>query len=385
MITLSLCGGLALVWLLDLASYYDPHDHWANRLPLLFGPLAAAALLFPARGPGPEWRAGALALGSLALTAGLWAYGPLDSGTWGVLENVALLVLLARTARRVERPATALILSVGLAAAVILAPLRLEPYADTVTACFLLTLAVGAAAGLACYLRLLDARRTRAVAAVRQGERLELARDLHDFVAHHVTGIVVLAQAASTIQKTAPEQIEPILKNIEQSGAETLETMRRLVRVLREGEHRGVRPGELLPELARLVSWYAEEGARAQLDASTEARAARLAPEVETSVHRVVQEALTNVRRHAPGADVTVRLDVEAGGAGTDGMCLRVDVRNTLPTVRAATPAGGRGGFGLIGLGERVEAVDGTLRAGPTAEGGWEVTAHFPAMTGSLA
>ncbi|WP_256362054.1 ATP-binding protein [Streptomyces sp. TRM70350] len=79
----------------------------------------------------------------------------------------------------------------------------------------------------------------------------------------------------------------------------------------------------------------------------------RLAPEVETTVHRVVQEALTNVRRHAHGADVAVRLEFDPRGH------LRVETRNTAPTVRATAPTGGRGGFGLVGLRERVEAVEG--------------------------
>ncbi|MEV0643484.1 histidine kinase, partial [Streptomyces sp. NPDC050619] len=206
-ITVSLCGGLALVWLIDLVTYYDPHDRWSSWLPLVSGPLAAAVLLFPARWPGPEWRAGAAALGSLALTVGLYAYAPLKSGTWGLLETVVLLVVLARTARRVERPATAVTLSAALAVAVIAQPLR-NGLTDDFLFSFLLTFAVGGVVGLGCYLRLLDARRARAVTSVRHNERLELARDLHDFVAHHVTGIIVHANAALVIQETSPEQIK---------------------------------------------------------------------------------------------------------------------------------------------------------------------------------
>ncbi|MFD5476253.1 sensor histidine kinase [Streptomyces hawaiiensis] len=143
--------------------------------------------------------------------------------------------------------------------------------------------------------------------------------------------------------------------------------VRRLVRVLREDDHEGIRPSEVWAELARLVSAFSEDEADAQLHVAAAAREARLAPEVETSVHRVVREALTNVRRHAHGAVVAVRVDM-------DGPRLRVDVHNTAPAARHPGPVGGRGGFGLVGLRERVEAVEGALTAAPTDDGGWRVT-----------
>ncbi|WP_405513068.1 sensor histidine kinase [Streptomyces canus] len=373
-LTASLCGGLALVWLYDLAVYYDPQGRWSSWLPLVCGPLAAAALLFPARRPGPEWRAGIAALISLAVTVGLCAYAPLTSGTWGLLETVALLVLLARTARRVERPVTAATLSVALAAAVIAMPLSGGMEHGFLRYSFVLTFVVAGAAGLGGYLRLLDSRRARAVASVRHNERLELARDLHDFVAHHVTGIIVHANAALMIQETSPEQIKPLLEGISRAGGETLDSMRRLVRVLREDDHQAARPGELLTELDRLVSAFAENGTEAALVIAPEVREIRLAPEVETSVHRVVQEALTNVRRHAHGADVVVRLELDSQGH------LRVEARNAAPQTRATGPIGGRGGFGLVGLQERVEAVEGSLASGRTADGGWCVSAAFPVL-----
>ncbi|WP_327714525.1 histidine kinase [Streptomyces sp. NBC_00490] len=373
-ITASLCAALALVWLFDLVTYYDPQGRWSSWLPLVSGPLAAAALLLPDCRPGPERRAGAAALGSLALTVGLCAYAPLTSGTWGLLETVALLVLLARTARRVERPATALTLSAALAVAVITMPLRGGTEDPFLQYSFVLTFVVAGAAGLGGYLRLLDSRRARAVASVRHNERLELARDLHDFVAHHVTGIIVHANAALMIQETSPEQIKPLLEGISRAGGETLDSMRRLVRVLREDDHQAARPGELPTELKHLVSAFAENGTAAALEIAPELRGIRLAPEVETSVHRVVQEALTNVRRHAHGADVVVRLSLDPQGH------LRVEARNTAPQTRSSGPIGGRSGFGLVGLRERVEAVEGSLTSGRTADGGWCVSAAFPVL-----
>ncbi|CAM5695903.1 histidine kinase OS=Streptomyces griseorubiginosus OX=67304 GN=AQJ54_41025 PE=4 SV=1 [Streptomyces griseorubiginosus] len=362
------------MWLYDLAAYYDPQGRWSSWLPLVCGPLAAATLLFPARRPGPEWRAGIAALISLALTVGLCVYAPLTSGTWGILETVALLVLFARTARRVERPATAVTLSAALAAAVIAMPLRGGTEHGYLQYSFVVTFTVGGAAGFGCYLRLLDSRRARAVISVRHNERLQLARDLHDFVAHHVTGMIVQANAALVIQESSPEQIKPLLEGISRAGGETLDSMRRLVRVLREDDHQAARPGELLTELGRLVSAFAGNGTAAGLDVASEVRGIRLAPEVETSVHRVVQEALTNVRRHAHGADVVVRLELDSQGR------LRVEARNSAPQTRATGPVGGRGGFGLVGLRERVEAVEGSLTSGRTADGGWCVSAAFPVL-----
>ncbi len=84
-----------------------------------------------------------------------------------------------------------------------------------------------------------------------------------------------------------------------------------------------------------------------------------------------MQEALTNIRRHAPGAQASVRLDA-------DDTWLWVTVTNTPAAKRAPSPAGGHGGFGLIGLRERIEALDGVLRTGPLPGGGWEVKAGFP-------
>ncbi|MER7501852.1 histidine kinase [Nonomuraea pusilla] len=378
LITVSLGTGLALLWLIDLMglAYGLGGGRPLGVLTLGFGTLVALALLLPDRRPGLVSRAGAAAPGSLVLTAAHLALAPLDV-SWGLLETLALLLLLVRTTRSTPRPAAAVALSAALGAAVIALPLRTGLYYDVLTFSFLLTFAVGGAVGLGCYLRLLDARRARAVAAVRQSERMELARDLHDFVAHHVTGMIVHANAALMIQETSPEQVRPLLEGISRAGSETLDSMRRLVRVLREDDHPTARRGELHAELERLVSAFADHGTEAELDVAPEVRGVRLAPEVETSVHRVVQEALTNVRRHAPGADVAVRLGLDPR---TDGGGLLVEVRNTAPAVRSTTPTGGPGGFGLAGLRERVEAVEGSLTSGPTPDGGWRVSATFPAL-----
>ncbi|KMS66209.1 histidine kinase [Streptomyces viridochromogenes] len=366
------------------------HYRWTSWLPVVSGPLACAALLWPGRRPSTQVRAALAAGCSLALTVGIGVFAGVNgAGTWGFLEGVVLLVLLSRAVRAVSRPGIAVAVSAALAVAVIAIPLRWLPMdirydgQASITGSLLMTLGVGLALAWGLRARLLEEQRARDIAAVRQRQRLELAHDLHDFVAHHhhVTGMIVQANAALALQHTAPEQVGPLLENITRSGSETLDSMRRLVRVLREDDHEGVRPGEVWAEIARLVSVFSEGGAGVQLHVGAAAREVRLAPEVETSVHRVVQEALTNVRRHAHGAAVAVRVDA-------DGPRLRVEVHNTAPAARHAVPVGGRGGFGLVGLRERVEAVEGALTAAPTDDGGWRVTADFPmlaAMAGSPA
>ncbi|MGW7514538.1 sensor histidine kinase [Streptomyces sp. NPDC054796] len=400
---------MGLTWVLDVFSVESatglegPHVWWW----LAPGLVAASALLMSGARPALTWRVGATAFVSWAMTLLQFrAMPPLVAG-WGMLETFCLLLLLALTAREVARPWLAAALCAALGTAVIAAPMRMDESSNAFFS-FLLTFLAGGAVGLGCYLRGLDARRRRAVVDVRQNERLALARELHDFVAHHVTGIVVQAQAARTIRETAPEQVDPLLRGIEEAGSQTLESMRKLVRVLREDEVRAVRPGELYAELAELVAAFSERDAPATLQVAAEARQARAEPEVETSVRNVVREALTNVRRHAPGSpSVTVRVALadeprggadggregrkSEGGRNTAPRLLCVEVHNAPPprhTSAHAEPLGGRGGLGLVGLSERAEAVGGTLHASRAEDGGWTLRAEFPvrgAVAGSPA
>ncbi|MEV0276197.1 histidine kinase [Streptomyces sp. NPDC050610] len=378
----ALYAAFVLLWVADLASATAGRAGAGPRAWLLpvVGPLIAALVLLPAARPrGLTWRTAAAVVLSWLLTGFLLLPGErVVDGAWGLLETACLLLALTRVARREGPPGTAVALSAALGLAVIVVPLRMAEPHLMVAFSFLLTFFVGAAVGLGSYLRVLDGRRVRAISAVRDGERRELARDLHDFVAHHVTGIVIQAQAARTVRETAPEQVDPLLESIERAGTETLDSMRRLVRVLREEEGEPLRPGDTLDELPSLVAEFTRNGGPpVALEVTDAARRARLGPAVETSVQRVVREALTNVRRHAPGAataDVRVDADRER---------LTVQVRNAPSAERRFAPLGGRGGFGLLGLRERVEAVEGELRAEPTADGGWLVAAAFPAPAGA--
>ncbi|TYK53548.1 hypothetical protein FXF68_00780 [Actinomadura decatromicini] len=273
-------------------------------------------------------------------------------------------------------------------AAIMTTPLRYSPLAALLfTAPLGVTVAV--ALGIGLYLRAVDARRSRALAAARRDERLELARDLHDFVAHHVTGIVVQAQAARFTAGSgaahSPEQLDAMLGGIEKAGTEALTSMRRMVGLLRDAQHVDAPDGEArgdggaatrpvgdLARLRELVDGFTHPPAALTLapDLGT------LPPEVATSAHRVVQEALTNVRKHAADA-ATVQVTLARVGHGVE-VAVRDDGRGRgrrLPS----------GGFGLTGLAERVGALGGWLRAGPRPDGGWEVVAVLPVPDGRTA
>ncbi|WP_307782071.1 histidine kinase [Streptomyces sp. MBT65] len=374
---------MALLWVLDVASVagtagLEGAGVWWRVVP---GVVAGVVLLSPGRPPASTWGAALAVAVSWAVTLGLLGSVTPTFAGWGLLETLCLLLLLVRTAKDVPSPRQAAALSAALGIAVLAAPMRLD--GSGVAFAFLLTFPTGGAVGLGCYLRSLDDRRRRAVAGVRQSERLELARELHDFVAHHVTGIVVQAQAARAIRESAPEQVDVLLGHIERAGSETLQSMRKLVRVLREDDARAVRPGDLFAELGELVAAFAERDAPATLQVAAEVRQARPDPEVETSVRNVVREGLTNVRRHAPGSpSVSVRVGLSGEGeGGGDARRLRVEVHNAPAARRTAPnaePLGGRGGLGLVGLAERTEAVGGTLYASRAEDGGWRLTAEFP-------
>ncbi|MFE9881140.1 sensor histidine kinase [Streptomyces sp. NPDC005784] len=391
---------MALLWVVDVTGAasdagLEGGSAWWRLAP---GLVAAVALLLPDGRLAPAWGAGAAVLVSWTVTLALFtSVKPWLIADWGLLETLCLLLLLVRTMRDTPQPWLAATLGTALASAVIAAPMRMLD-SGNVYFSFLLIFFTGGAVGIGSYLRSLDDRRSRAVADTRQNERLELARELHDFVAHHVTGIVVQAQAAQAIREIAPEHVDPLLRGIEQAGGETLQSMRKLVRVLRDDTTRTVRPGELYAELGELVATFSERDVPATLQFAAEARQARPAPEVETSVRNVVREALTNVRRHAPGSpSVSVRValsDDDDGGGDVDSAAarrLRVEVHNAPPPRPAtpnAEPLGGRGGLGLIGLTERAEAVGGTLQASRAEDGGWRLTAEFPvrgAVAGSPA
>ncbi|WP_327710590.1 histidine kinase [Streptomyces sp. NBC_00464] len=379
LITVCALLALALTGFADVALLSMAPDPWhpaTNWLPVLVtGPLLILAVGDTRFSPPLLPRIWMVVAMSLTLS-GICVAVPQTGSSVGALEIAGLLGLLLRTAARTARPKAAAASAAALSVTVLVLPFRTGSWPSIVAGVYMLTVILAIVITLGCAIRAMEARRRRAITDVRQAERLALARDLHDLIAHHMTGIIVQAHAATAVYPTAPDKVEPILRNIAQAGTETLESMRRLVRVLREDNHTAVRPGDLLSELAELTASYSTPAAAglapatARLEATAAARTAHISPEVEISAYRVAQEALTNVRRHAPGAQVDIRLDA-------DSTWLQLGITDTGGPHRTAVPAGGQGGFGLIGLRERVEALDGTLHTGPLPNGGWEVKATF--------
>jgi signal transduction histidine kinase len=290
----------------------------------------------------------------------------------GVAAALGLLVLGA-AAVRVAAVRPAALVAVG-GVAVLVAGRASVRHEYILPLAFLGLLAWGGALGVGVWLRFVDTRHQLAVDAARRDERLELARELHDVVAHHVAGIVVQAQAARLVAARRPETLEPALAGIESAGTDALGAMRRVVGLLRDaGDPGGVTPGQ--EELAGLVARFADAGPAVRLRFPDDGQGS-WPPEVASTVYRVVQEALTNVVLHAPeAAEVTVLVENAPSG-------VTVEVVDDGPASPYAPSWFARGGYGLVGMRERVEALGGTLRAGPGPAGGWVVQAELPARAG---
>ncbi|GHE05947.1 sensor histidine kinase [Streptomyces alanosinicus] len=353
------------------------HRVWPVTLVLA---VAFTAVLWPAgRRPawlGPEVRTAVPALLSGLYTAGVRLAG--EAAPFGPGEVAALLCLLFIAVRHCppRRAAGCALLDVT---ALLVTPLRMSPRVPEDTFGFIAAglLLVGLVAGLAGHLRSLDYRRAVAVGETRRAERLAIAADLHDFVAHHVTGILVQTQVARLMAAGRPGELDPVLAGIERAATEALASMRRTVGVLRDtgpgGDAvAGHRPAGDLAGVAELADRFPAPGQQAVLDRDPALADAEIPHEVQAAAFRVVQEALTNVGRHAADA-VEIHIGLHRAGKG-----LRVTVVDDGRGGSRLPDAAHGGGFGLVGLTERVTARGGTLHAGPRAEHGWEVRALFP-------
>ncbi|WP_327380131.1 sensor histidine kinase [Streptomyces sp. NBC_01212] len=311
--------------------------------------------------------AGVFAVASLCFSAAMHLMLTVGSQALGFAEPAALVWLLLLVARR-GKPSWAAVAVPLLLLAIVLRPVSIAVRQTTTIMALFLALVAVTALGVGLGMRLLLVDRRRQAAALKLEQRTEFARDLHDFVAHHVTGIVVQAQGARAIADRRPELVPPALERIEQAGSEALTSMRHMVGMLRgaDGEV-ALTPLAGLGEVRSLVEEFAAVGgARARLE--LEGTFDDLPVEVTTTAHRVVMEALTNVRKHAHGCtEVRVRVDRSA-----DGVTVRVSDDGQPRHVS-------RSGFGLKGLAERVGLIGGSVQAGPVTAGGWGVEATLPA------
>ncbi|WP_189223499.1 sensor histidine kinase [Saccharothrix coeruleofusca] len=321
-------------------------------------------------------RASLLAAGWLlvASTADRWlnavlpaVVSPLTPAETAACAVLVTLAVRQAPARQAALSVTALCVAAAVGA-VVRDPVLVRVIGDSSDALatvllFALTVVVGL------YLRGRDAERNRALigaeSRVRREERISLARELHDVVAHHVSGMVVQAQAALEVAGNDPTAAHRLLPGIVSTGTDALSAMRRLVGTLRQGDDA---TAEATVDLRADVLAAAKRAGQDGLPVRTCVELEQdVPPEVGRSVLRLVQESLANARRHADSpTEVEVRLSAFAG-------VLRLVVADD----GRGAPATGDAGYGLLGMRERVELLGGRFAAGPD-DRGWRVFAELP-------
>ncbi|CAL9524413.1 sensor histidine kinase [Streptomyces sp. enrichment culture] len=330
----------------------------------------------------------AMLVGALAVRAEMVAGG--DKFTWpwpaaALIGHMFVLLLLAlRVRTRVSLEALALTALATYVVQGVVGALNYQPTGQLAVILFAVVVVLGIALRGRREARTELAQQTTLTAEERARrtlleERGRIARELHDVVAHHMSVISIQAQVAPLLVKDPPDELKENLAGIRQNALEALTELRRVLGVLRS-EHPdaleapeggdGAAPHAPQPTLDRLDALV--ENTRAAgltVTTTTSGRRRPLPPGVELSAYRIVQEALSNVLRHAPGASAEVHLIHLPIG-------LRVVVSNTRPS-RAPAPSQGAG-HGLLGMRERVAMLDGALTAQPLPDGGYQVAAFLP-------
>jgi signal transduction histidine kinase len=283
---------------------------------------------------------------------------------WNGLDTSAFLLVLPYALARWGSGR-----DVGIGVVVMAVPLALSAVAGdpggNIVGGALVVLLVGAV-GFA--VRYAGELRAEEIAGLRARERAELARELHDTVAHHVSAIAVQAQAGRVVAATRPEAAVEALGVIEEEATRALDEMRAMVGTLRHGDQADLRPQQGIRDLPRLERQGGATGPRVAVTIAGGLDEVRSS--VDAACFRLAQEAVTNALRHArqasevevrvEGDDDHVRLTVVDDGRGS------------------GTPMLSAPGFGLVGMAERAKLLGGTFDAGPRPGGGWAVAATLP-------
>jgi signal transduction histidine kinase len=216
-----------------------------------------------------------------------------------------------------------------------------------------------------------EQRRDDDVRRAAEAERTRIARELHDVIAHSVGVMVVQAGAAERVLDRDPEAAVAALRSVQGTGRQAIAEMARLVSILREGgEEVGLAPQPGIDDVTALVEETRRSGIPVELEVSGPAQP--VAPALGLTIYRIVQEALTNIRKHAGDARATVRLDYTQDAITTE-------VADTGATSGAAPVQQVNGtGHGLIGMRERVAMYGGTLQLDHPDGGGFVVRARLP-------
>jgi signal transduction histidine kinase len=213
-----------------------------------------------------------------------------------------------------------------------------------------------------------------------QEERLRIARELHDVLAHSLSVVTVHAGVGRRVGATQPAEALRALRTVEEASRAAFDELRRVLSLLRSDDEPGEtdHPGEPglalapvpgLADLDGLTTLVEKAGTPVRVDVTGDVAA--VSPAAGLTAYRIVQEALTNVVRHAPGATATVRVSIAGGG-------VRIRVTDTGPATTAEMAGAVAAGHGIVGMRERAAIFGGTLDAGPLPGGGFQVTASLP-------
>jgi len=317
-----------------------------------------------------------------AIAAGLWSRSAVD----GLALLIALYTVASRRPRRDALVCAGLLEVVAVTALLLYANSRWWFDAIFVSGMVAAALVLGLyfAARRAYLAELhdraerLERERDQQAALAAAAERARIAREMHDIVAHHLTVMTTLAEAAVAASASSPEKATDVMRSVAVTGRRALADTRRLLGVLRERDGTGPGSAEALqpvPDLSQLDALI-EQVRSAGLDTALElhGQAPDVPAGVQLAVYRLVQEALTNTLKHGgAGARASVRLSFEPGE-------LRVDVNDD--GAGSAAPAAAGVGGGLPGMRERVRAYGGDVQAGPRQPAGWAVTARLPLDNG---
>lgn len=361
-------AALLVLGVMDLTQHYTINPGWG----LLLSAARALPLVIYRWRPRTAW---GIALGSVTLTALLSTPVSRDEPwPWAVTSVAALAVLAgvlgARGDRRLSAGLVALVTVIG-AALLVMLPGR-GSWVSVVGMS-------GFCAGAMVLGDALHGRRASAVELVRERdrrwlaeERARIARELHDVVAHHMSMITVQAETARYRLTGLPEPAVEEFAGIATLARGSLTELRTLLSALRDEDGPAAHaPAPDLGGLAELVERSSATGTPVRLEVRPDSQAPQGLPSaVQLSAYRIVQEALSNVVRHARGAPAVVTLEL------TDSV-LRLEIVNK-PPVGPGPLEPGPTGHGLRGLRERATLLGGTLDAGPVPGGGWRVRAVLP-------
>ena len=353
---------------------------------VLVGVLLVVAVLESLLRPDLVWRPLAIALTVLTIVALLWRRThplPVVAVAFGSMFVVTSVGMVLGTA------------SIGLyaAACVLLLPYSLVRWGSgrAIVAGLALVVVVGALGVASSYtapvdaiaatvfllfpavlgasVRYWDTAHGRDVERARLREREQLARELHDTVAHHVSAMAIQAQAGRVLADTRPDAAVSALRVIESEASRALAEMRTMVGALRDGEAAELAPQRGIADIVRLADVPAGD---ARVDVELSGDLEELRPAVQSALYRMAQESLTNAVRHARRA---TRIVVRVVG---DVDCVHLTVSDD----GEPAPAGRSSyGYGLVGMKERATLLGGTFTAGPSTPRGWIVDAVLPRRT----